>query len=256
MKKLFSIILAFVLIFATGCGDYDIKTETTESSVDITQSNSGPHIIYISIDELRDIKRALSTMTPSEFMIYMGEEQSRHEFSGMKNYEISQTLMDELERTTIVLLDGKEDSVDKLMFYWERNEVQQMMFFDENSRVSLYIYTPEINRGTFGDNNETAVFQKTIENDDVTAHVYKTEDDESFCADVFVGETYIFMRSFEIKTIEDFETCFARLEFVKIGDLLSETSEFTKSESVLEETTTILPYEITTTEKSTTETTE
>ena len=65
-------------------------------------------------------------------------------------------------------------------------------------------------------------FVKTIEADSAKADIYEFENREGFCADgVLYGQKFT-LRVSEKQTTEEFEADFSRLNFVKIGDLLSE----------------------------------
>lgn len=207
-----------------------ISISTTKNPVSSSayyEQNSGPMIISVTLDNLIKIKKILNTVSPDDFTEYMEKNELTLAMNGMRDYENTLDIMNELESTYFPLLDGDKNNFSESSFYWERNEVQTITFFDEESRIVSYIYTPKSYRaeyGRFGD-NEKAVFVEKIENDLLSANIYKTEEEDCYCIDLVVDDTYIFMRTHEIQTIEELEADFARLKFVKIGDLLNDITE-------------------------------
>ena len=190
--------------------------------------NSLPKAVYITFDDLKEIKSAFDTMNSEEFATYMENEKFNHYLTGTWDFENSKALIEELFLTTVPLLDGNENNFPEIGFYWERNEVQQLVFFDENSRASVYSYTPKSGRtenSFFGANNENAVLLKELTCNGVSVFVYKTNNKESFFADVFADGTHIFMSTKHIDSINKIEECFTRLKFVKIGDLLDKSDK-------------------------------
>lgn len=238
MKKILCISLVLLFIFSS-CGKmYEKEILSDSNAIDTYDYDGLPMVVYATLTELKEIKAAFDSMQPDEFVEYMKNEKNEHYISGMRNYESAKDLLDELAATTVPLLDGNEKNFSEIGFYWERNEVQQLIFFNENSRVSSYNYTPKSGRDecdAFGSNNEKALLLKELNYNGVSALVYKTDKEETFFADVFVDDTYIFMRTKDIETIEEFEICFSRLQFVKIADLLNGTyTETTQVEGNLE----------------------
>ena len=72
---------------------------------------------------------------------------------------------------------------------------------------------------------------KDIENNRYTAKLYETNiADCKFFAEISIDGSYIVLRSGGIETMDQFEECFSRLEFRKIGDLLNEMPEETTEE--------------------------
>ncbi|MBQ8015721.1 MAG: hypothetical protein IJ264_06015 [Clostridia bacterium] len=225
MKKMFSVLSALIFLFLVSCGREDT---ISTSSQNFSEDYSSPEIIITSFNDLKEIKFALNTMDSASFISYMHENYSNLVLNGMRDSETTRNLLEELETTTILLLKGSSVLDDDFSFYHKRNEVHQLVFFDENSRVSAYNYTPQSGRdenSAFGVNNEKAVLIEELNCNGVSVFVYKTDSEETYFADAFANDTYIFMRTKDIKTIEDIESCFSRLEFVKIGDLLNETEK-------------------------------
>lgn len=198
--------------------------EYVSESSKYSEQNSSPAIIFATLSDLVRIKSILNTIHPDDFAKYIRENELDFAMNGMGDYESTTKLMNELENTYIPLLDNDKANFSTISFYWERNEIQQITFFDEERRVVCYIYTPESGRetgGRFGE-NENAIFVKSTKNNLAEADVYRIGDKEYFCVDVLIEDTYIFMRTNKIINIEEFEECFNRLTFVKIGDLLNE----------------------------------
>ena len=77
----------------------------------------------------------------------------------------------------------------------------------------------------FGEEVEI-VSLKTIETDRYIANLYETRNaNYKFFGEIIIDDSYIILRSFGIEIMEEFEECFSRLEFKKIGDLMNELPE-------------------------------
>ncbi len=240
MKKLLSLMISFCIIFFAGC-----QNETTnnhETNVTDIEYNSAPFIISATVDELRAIKNAANTMQEDEFAEYMYKNHYGAIANGMNTTESTKSLVEEFEATIIPMLDREEKGFNKLLFYHERNEIQCVIPYTESVAMTFNIYTPKSDRkesDAFGTNNSEAVLQKEFNFDNVLVSVYKTETPNEFFVDVFADNTYIFVRTTGIADVEEFEECFSRLEFRKIGDLLNEMPEEISSADKTEAETTL-----------------
>lgn len=202
------------------------KTTTEKATSAKEEAQEGaPMIIFLSLDELKEIKHAFDTMEADEFQTYMEKEHINTCMNGMWDYESSTALLNEMCSTYVPLLDGNPDKLDNISFYWERNDIYQLLIFDEEQRASVLIDTVNNTepKGLQFGNEVVCISEKTIEKDNYTAHLYEYENaDYRFFADILIDDTYIVLRSGWIDTMEAFEACFNRLSFVKIGDLLNE----------------------------------
>ena len=201
------------------------RVETTNKTVTGKTQESAPFIIFLSLDELKEIKNAFDTMEADEFQSYMEKEHPNTCMNGMWDYENSTALLNEMCSTYLPVLDGDAQKLDNISFYQESNKIHQLVVFDENKRASVIVNTvenTEPQKIILGD-EASYISEKTIEKDNYIAHLYEYENaDYRFFADILIDNTYIVLRSNWIDTMEDFENCFNRLTFVKIGDLLTE----------------------------------
>lgn len=184
-----------------------------------------PYMLTVDLSDLKQIKTAAKTMDEAEFTEYMSENFADEAVNGMNSLDKAKIILDELEGTYLPLLDGDESNFSTVSFYLGNNEVHQLTYFDENRRIVAYSQTPKYDaqkRRLFGEYNENAILVKTVENDLYNAKVYTTENKEHFYVDLFIGDSYIYLRTHDIQTTEEFESDFARLEFVKLGDLINE----------------------------------
>ncbi|MBQ4603282.1 MAG: hypothetical protein IJB16_01645 [Clostridia bacterium] len=228
MKKILSLLISFCIIFFAGCQNETAKNP--ETTVTDTEHNSAPYIVSVTVDELRTIKNAIYTMEENNFKSYMFKNHYGALVNGMYSIENANLLMEELESSMIPMLDSDETCFKKLLFYHERNEIQCVIPYTESIAISFNIYTPKSDRkenGVFGMNNSEAVLKKELIFDNILVYVYKTDTKDEFFADVFADNTYILVRTTGITDIEEFEECFSRLEFRKIGDLMDEIPEET-----------------------------
>lgn len=183
-----------------------------------------------TLDELRSIKNAIDSAEPGEDPDFIWNIHDRLSLIGMTDYESSKKLYDEIASSAIPLVDNNINHIDKVDFYPENHYFNQVDVFDGDKRIASRIYSPQsdiLNVGAYGENSKEAKFKKTIEKDGVIANIYLTKEKGCFYTDVFVGDTYIFMRSKNIATIEEFEECFSKFTFVKIGDLINKFVEGT-----------------------------
>ena len=199
-----------------------IKNNTSNSSKETIQSSS-PMIIFITLDELKEIKKAYDSMTAYDFQNYMQTEHTDACMTGMWDYENSTVLLNEMCSTYVPVLDNNPDNLSELGFYWQSNSIHQLLIFDGDKRASVIINTVKNteSKELQLNNDAISIFKKTIEKDNYISHLYEYQNtDYRFYADVLIDDTYIVLRSDWIDTTEDFEECFSRLSFVKIGDLL------------------------------------
>lgn len=202
----------------------DITSNISNSHEENVQ-NSSPVYILIELDELREVKKAYDSMTADDFQEYMENEHTDTYMTGMWDYENSTALLGELCSTYVPVLDNKPKNTSEFGFYWKDNSIHQLVIFDGDKRASVIINTVENTepKELQFDNDAVCLFQKNIEKDNYIAHLYEYQNtDYRFYADVLIDDTYIVFRSDWIDTMEEFEECFNRLTFVKIGDLLNE----------------------------------
>lgn len=228
MKKYVALLISFCIIFIAGCQN-EIATKS-ETNVTDTKHNGAPYIISVVLDELKDIRNAVNSMQEEDFKEYMYENHYGAIVNGMNTIENARFLMEEFEETTIPVLDGNEENISKLGLYRESNCIHHLIIYDseEIQRTSVWTYTVNSTKPKvmeFGEEVEI-VSLKTIETDRYIANLYETRNaDYKFFGEIIIDDSYIILRSFGIETMEEFEECFSRLEFRKIGDLMNELPE-------------------------------
>lgn len=235
MKKIITAVLALCFVFLAGCQHNEIGIE--EVTTDKYEHNSIPNIISATIDELKAIRTAAETMSQEEYNAYMISNYSGKYINGMHSIENTKIILEEFEKTTIPVLGGDVKNVSKLSLYLDSNCIHQLIIYDseEIQRTSVLVYTvnhTEANAMNFTEDVEF-VSTKNIENDRYTAKLYETNiADCKFFGEITIDGSYIVLRSGGIETMEEFEECFSRLEFRKIGDLMNELpEEVTEEES-------------------------
>lgn len=184
-----------------------------------------PYFFTIDLNELREIKQAVEMMNETEFAEYMNKNFASEVRNGMDTLNKTKSILNELEETYIVVLDGKKENVSTLTFRSENNEIYQLVSFDEEHRISSYSYTPEnTHQKSLKINEDSSVVKsQKIEHETYSAILYELDNsDYTFLAGINTEDTFIVLRTNKIQSFEDFKTYFARLEFVKIGDLLNE----------------------------------
>lgn len=235
MKKIVVLLISFCVIFIAGCQN-EIATKS-ETNVTDNKHNSAPYIISVVLDELKDIRNAVNSMQEEVFKEYMYENHYGAIVNGMNTIENARFLMEEFEATTIPVLDGDVENVSKLLFYRDSNCIQNLIIYDseEIQRTSVLVYTVNHTEAKAMNFTEDVEFvtTKNIENDRYTAKLYETNiADCKFFGEITIDGSYIVLRSGGIETMEEFEECFSRLEFRKIGDLMNELpEEVTEEES-------------------------
>lgn len=198
------------------------KTAKTETE---NVQNSSPMMIYVSLEDLKEIKKAYDTMSDDDFMSYMKAEKTDQYMTGLWDYENAEKLLHELFSTTMPLLDGNPENFSEIVFYWKNNSINQIIMFDDEKSVSVIVYTINSTepKELQLDDNTVFISEKSIEIKDYTAKIYEVENNYySFFADIVAEESYIVLRSNYIETMDDFEACVKRLELVKLGDLIDE----------------------------------
>lgn len=204
----------------------DITSNTSNSSEENIQ-NSSPMIIFIGLDELKEVKEAYDSMTADDFQEYMENEHTDTYMTGMWNYENSTALFDELCSTYVPVLDNNSDNLSEFAFYWEINQIDQLVYFNSPQRASAIIYTSESTKEkNLPFTNVKVTLAESIVKDNYTINIYdkveKNIADIEFYAEVIFEDTYIVFRSADIETAEEFSQQLNRLTFVKIDDLLNE----------------------------------
>lgn len=212
-------------------------TTKNEQNVDFTNNasnshggniqNSSPMIIFIGLDELKEVKEAYDSMTAIDFQEYMETEHIDIYMTGMWDYENSTALLNEMCSTYVPVPENNSDNLSEFAFYWEINQIDQLVYFDNSQRSSVIIYTSESNKEkTLPFTNVKVTLAESIIKDNYTINIYdkveKNVADIEFYAEVIFEDTYIVFRSADIETVEEFSRQLNRLVFVKIGDLLNE----------------------------------
>ena len=241
MKKFLVTIISLCLVLFSGCQYNKIGVE--EVTTDKNEHGSMPRIISATIDDLNAIRNAADTMSQEEYNTYMISNYSGYYIDGMHGLESTKTILEEFEKTTIPVLDGNEKNVSKLLLYRDSHCIDQLIIYDSEEiyRTSVWIYTVDSEKSEvleFGEEIEI-VSTETIETDRYTAKLYETRNaDYKFFGEITVDDSYIVLRSFGMEKMEEFEECFSRLEFIKIGDLMNEAAEEPSSEEKTETETT------------------
>lgn len=194
------------------------STDTQESSAGL--QHTPPYILTESVEDLRRIKKATQTVDESEFEDYMKNNFSTEAVNKMDSLENTKAILDELESSYAVVLDDKQNDLN-FAFYVDSHLFHQIVFFDEQRRIAANVHTPENNKPKTPNFEENSVLETiSLEEYGYDGNIYVIEGSEHFFADIIIEESYILIRSHGIETLEDFENCFSRLSFVKIGDLI------------------------------------
>ena len=241
MKKLLIVFLVLGFMLSSGCQKN--KNSVDEMTTDKHDHFSLPNVISVTIDDLKVIGTAVETMSQDEFNTYMISNHSGKYINGMHSLENTKIFLKEFEETTIPILDGDINNITNLSLYSESNCIHNLIIYDseEIQRTSVLVYTvnhTEQNAMNFTEDVEF-VSIKNIENDRYTAKLYETNiADCKFFGEIAIDGSYIVLRSGGIETMEEFEECFSRLEFRKIGDLMDEIPEETTLLELTETVTT------------------
>ena len=236
MKKLLSLLVCFCLLFTIGCQNGNNIT-SPDSKFDRIEHVT--NVIMVTIDELRIIRNAVNTMPEDEFKSFMFWNHGSGFNNIINNLKNAKTLMEELEATTIPVLDGDINNISKLSIDCDDNYIYQFIAYDSEmiQRIGARIYTanytgPKEKKLT----KDIKLFSiKNIKNDKYTVKLYETRNsDDKFIAEISIDGSYIVLRSAGIETMDQFEECFSRLEFRKIGDLMDEMPEKSPDEDSLE----------------------
>lgn len=204
----------------------DITSDTSISREENIQ-NSSPMIIFIGLDELKEVKEAYDSMAADEFQEYMKNEHIDTYMTGMWDYKNSTALLDELCSTYVPVPDNNSDSLSEFAFYWEINQIDQLVYFNSPQRASAIIYTSESTKEkNLPFTNVKVTLAESIVKDNYTINIYdkveKNVDDIEFYAEIILENTYIVFRSADIETAEEFSQQLNRLTFTRLGDLISE----------------------------------
>ena len=242
MKKLLIVFLVLGLVLFSGCQDN--RTDTNETITDEYDQFSLPNAILVTLEDLNFIKIASNTMSQDEFTTYMISNYSGEYINGMHSIENTKIILKEFEESTIPVLDGNTDKISDLHLYRDYNCIHQLIIYDreETQRSSDWIYTVNSEKSEVLEFEEEVeiVSYKTIETDCYTANLYETKNaDYEFYGEITIDGSYIVLRSDGMDGIEEFEECFSRLEFRKIGDLMNELSQETPETEITEENITV-----------------
>ncbi len=201
-------------------------TSNTSNFHEENIQNSSPMIVFIELDELKEIKKAYDSLTEEDFQNYMENEYVDTYMTGMWDYENSTALIDELCSTYVPVPDNNSDNLSEFAFYWEINQIDQLVYFNSPQRASAIIYTSQSTKEkNLPFTNVKVTLAESIVKDNYTINIYdkveKNLADIEFYAEVIFEDTYIVFRSADIETAEEFSQQLNRLTFVKIGDLIN-----------------------------------
>lgn len=202
-----------------------INDITTKKQISDATSKEPPPVCYFTFDQLKVFKNACETMNEDEFSQFI--KNSRNLLDGsINNLETAQIALKAIEDTTVILLDGEKSNFYEIAYHEKSLYISQPVIMSETKNLVCTYYTnlSEENVKTHHENTEYITYLTDVSVNGVTANVYiyPNGDVDEFYAEMFVDGTRISYRVTEEQTIEEFEADFARLEFVKIGDLLNE----------------------------------
>lgn len=202
------------------------ENETTEVPFDSAEhnENSAPQILFLTLDNISEIETAYNNMEDEAFERFISEHPKHYEANGITNRSDARKVIDEIKETTIILLDGDEENVSEMYFYLERNEIQQSISVNGEKRIICTYYTPldDHTNNAMLAGNPNAEFLEELLVDNVPVKLYRLQNNDSYFAELSVGNTDIFCRIINMENINELKTYFDRLTFVKIGDLLNE----------------------------------
>lgn len=208
----------------------ETDTPSSESNVpsvltsDIHNENSAPQILFLTLDDIAAVETAYDKMEEDEFTQFISEHPKHYEANGINSRSDAKKVVDELKETTIFLLDGNEKNVSEMYFYLEQNKIQQPIFIENDKKIICTYYTPQNNQTTNSslDNNPNAEFLDEFTVNGILIKIYQIQNNTSHFAELIVNNTSIFCRITNMENINEIKTCFDRITFVKIGDLLDE----------------------------------
>lgn len=204
-----------------------IKSETDSPKTTKTQSSSNSEesppsdIVSLNIITLRNVKEAAETMNDEEFFNYLQYNYFDAINCDFDTPEKFLSFLEQIENIYIARLPGDDESIKSLNYKIGRGEVFQSILMQDSLRFAFNFYV-SVEPDFYYSMLDGSEYIKSIENDSIKADIYKIKSREGFCADAVIYNQYANFRASEAQTLEDFETDFARLEFVKIGDLLNE----------------------------------
>lgn len=240
MKKSFAIFSLFVLlltvVFASPASSYaepevseinyetetDAPLDSEEETEDDIYLEEPPYMWEFTLEDLAVLKLAYEILPEKVFDLYIDYNDT---IEGVFDKKTAKRVIDILESTTVVLIDGDLESLPEMLLYVEDAWTSATVDIEKGKRFihfwyhSPYLYGDEI----FEIDNNDPEFVKEITNGDVTAGVYCV--DGYYWSMMKVNGTFIKTRALSIgdeQRLEDYEADFARFEFVKIGDLLED----------------------------------
>ena len=188
-------------------------------------TKGSPPFCYFTLEQLKTYKNACETMSEKEFERFVKNSRNFAD-SNIDNLETAQTVMKAIEDTTVILLDGEKSNFYEIAYHEKSLYISQPVIMSETKNLVCTYYTnlSEENVKTHHENTEYITYLTDVTANGVTANVYiyPNGDVDELYAEMFVDGTRITYRVTEEQTIEEFEADFARLQFVKIGDLLKE----------------------------------
>ena len=190
----------------------------------IHSENSAPQILFLTLDDIAAVETAFNKMEEDEFNQFISEHPKHYEANGINNRSDAKKVVDELKETTIFLLDGNKKNVSEMYFYLEQNKIQQPVFLENDKKIICTYYTPQNNQRTNSslDNNPNSEFIDEFTVNGIPIKIYQIQNNTSHFAELIVDNTSIFCRITNMENVDEIKTCFSRITFVKIGDLLDE----------------------------------
>lgn len=190
----------------------------------IHSENSAPQILFLTLDDIAAVETAYDKMEEDEFTQFISEHPKHYEANGINSRSDAKRVVDELKETTIFLLDGNEKNVSEMYFYLEQNKIQQPVIIENDKKIICTYYTPQNNQRTNSSlvNNPNAEFLDEFTVNGTLIRIYQIQNNDSHFAELIVNNTSIFCRITNMENVDEIKTCFNRITFVKIGDLLDE----------------------------------
>ena len=261
MKKIILSALCFIIVLLTGCQSYIVKendttpinsslTETTTNSPSSPNKTTTPNLsttketssfsttktefserydespatdtLQLDINSLKKLKKTVSSMNDTDFQTYL--EENRFDFTWLETVntiEKFNSLLHDIENIYVATLSSNINDNIYLTYYLKENTLFQSVSLSETKRFAFDFYI-EIEPLYYFSNIDGAEYIKSVNINSVKANVFELKSRNCLGADAILENQKFKIHVNEIQSIEDFEADFARLEFVKIGDLLND----------------------------------
>lgn len=206
------------------------NTQVSSSTSSNVEEVSPYNVVDLDIKKMKSVLEVSETMGDTEFEKYLSLNYPYAHNCEFTTPERYRTFIEDVSEIPLAVVDNNHSNVDVAYYYLGNNNVTQVVYIDETHR-----FVVDINPLVIFEQNDNTVLKSSIKSSDFSADIYWSDTWNLYTGNIYVDNNTYTFRAYEMNELDIVEANLIRISFVKIGDLLNETTV----ETTLSETETV-----------------